>query len=540
MRRAVVIHPFFFAMYPVLFLFVENMDEFHPNVVVIPIILTTGLVFLSWCALGLIIRDWQKAGLIVSLFCLLLFSFGPILDSTIGFIKALDVMSDLLVRLGVTARMIRTSILLAEALLFAVVSYFVTRTRRYLRNATIIANVTASALVAISIVRIGAYQITQGPGSWNRASLPGMQASEVNWREPNTLPSIYYIILDGYARADILEEIYQYDNSDFLDYLVGKGFYVAERSRSNYCQTALSLGASMNLEYLDSLLPLAGTDSQYRRAAYNLVTRSTVSAFLRDHGYTTVVFSSGWSPTDIRSADVYMAARWYPDDFQIELMEMTPVGFSVRMLGYDDQYDMQREQILYALWHLADISSLEAPVFVFAHIVAPHPPFVFGQHGEEVEPDYRYTIHDGSHIIKQGRLTGDEYVDGYRDQLVFINNRLRSAIDAILSNPTEPPIIILQSDHGPGSLLDWEDPAQTYSKERLSILSAYYFPGSDYTDLYDDITPVNTFRLLFNKHFGTDLELLADKSYFSTWSRPYEFIDVTDEVTAGLDTGRPE
>jgi hypothetical protein len=66
--------------------------------------------------------------------------------------------------------------------------------------------------------------------------------------------------------------------------------------------------------------------------------------------------------------------------------------------------------------------------------------------------------------------------------------------------------------------------------ERFAILNAYYFPGSDGTELYDEISPVNTFRVIFNRYLGTEYELLPDKSYFSTGSRPYEFLPVSDEI----------
>jgi len=115
---------------------------------------------------------------------------------------------------------------------------------------------------------------------------------------------------------------------------------------------------------------------------------------------------------------------------------------------------------------------------------------------------------------------------------MFANSKVQSALEAIISRSVEPPVIILQSDHGPGSLLNKEDLRSTYLKERMSILNAYYLPDSGDAQLYEEITPVNTFRVVLNSYFGTDLELLGDESYFSTWSHPYVFINVTDDVAA--------
>ena len=66
----------------------------------------------------------------------------------------------------------------------------------------------------------------------------------------------------------------------------------------------------------------------------------------------------------------------------------------------------------------------------------------------------------------------------------------------------------------------------------MSILNAYYFPGGRYEGLYDRYRPVNSFRVVLNTFFGAKLDLLPDRSFFSTWPDPYKFIDVTDAVQA--------
>ena len=71
--------------------------------------------------------------------------------------------------------------------------------------------------------------------------------------------------------------------------------------------------------------------------------------------------------------------------------------------------------------------------------------------------------------------------------------------------------------------------AQNMLKESMRIFNAYYFPGGN-ERLYDSITPVNSFRIIFNSYFGADYPLLEDKNYFTNHRHPYNFVDVTDKV----------
>ncbi len=110
-------------------------------------------------------------------------------------------------------------------------------------------------------------------------------------------------------------------------------------------------------------------------------------------------------------------------------------------------------------------------------------------------------------------------------------------VNEILLKSEVPPIIILQADHGSASSFPghygseaWLHPADNMFRERLGILNAYYLPsgGSDF--LYESVTPVNTFRLIFDFYFDTNYGLLDDQSYYSSYKRPYDFINVTDIV----------
>ena len=121
-------------------------------------------------------------------------------------------------------------------------------------------------------------------------------------------------------------------------------------------------------------------------------------------------------------------------------------------------------------------------------------------------------------------------------------------VNEILKNSETSPIIVIQGDHGPASTATdhlsrlpghdhdhgdstWvENPTNNMIKERTRILNAYYLPSGGNRLLYDSITPVNTFRLIFNYYFNTNYELLDDSTYWSSYHQPFKFLNVTDRM----------
>jgi hypothetical protein len=170
---------------------------------------------------------------------------------------------------------------------------------------------------------------------------------------------------------------------------------------------------------------------------------------------------------------------------------------------------------------LKAIPEIKEATFTFVHCILPHHPFIFDRHGN-IKSDR--TI--------RNQFQGSKWKDGdaYIDQLIFVNRKLRSVVDSILEKSEVSPIIVIQSDHGPQVVgRDNSD----FIRARMCNFSAYYLPNGGNQRLYDSITPVNTFRVIFNHYFGTNYELLEDRSYFSTYQQPYRLVDVTEEIRNG-------
>jgi phosphoglycerol transferase MdoB-like AlkP superfamily enzyme len=177
-----------------------------------------------------------------------------------------------------------------------------------------------------------------------------------------------------------------------------------------------------------------------------------------------------------------------------------------------------QEHILSSFNQLAEISSLPGSKFVYFHVLAPHAPFIFDQNGP-ITPDKPY------YLVRDFRGTQEERISGYIGQVSYLNWQVEKAIDAILENSSVSPIIIIQGDHGPGIYLN----SKACLRERTSILNAYYLPGVSNNPIYETITPVNSFRIIFNQYFGAQFKLLDDRVYYNGNGEDFKFVDVTQE-----------
>ncbi len=520
MKTAGPWHPFLFAAFPVLFLYAHNAGELSPGVMVLPLIGTLLLAALALGAGALALRDGARGALLASVSLLLFLSHGHVHNLLGATVIPLGP-----VQLGPN----RLAILLLGGL-FLVALVALIRRRTPVTGVSRGANLLGGVLVIGALVQIGIAEIST-PSETGAGLAPEDEqwiAQRADASDP--LPHIFYIILDAYGEASMLMDRYGLDNRALVAALEDRGFRVIANGRSNYPQTTLSLASSLGLEYLDDLAARMGRESEDRQPLRQRIKQSRVAHVLRRLGYTYVAFATGYYPTEARNADLFLSPGPTLNDFQSELLNTTPLPALLRAMGGGTQTDMHRRRILYALDHLPDVLDLETPAFVLAHIICPHPPFVFGASGESRQPQGRFTMADGSDLITSGGITAEDYRSAYRDQLRFLNTRLLPALDRLLTEADRPVIIVIQGDHGPGAGLDFEDGDATDIYERFSVLNAYHFPDQDYGQLGDEITPVNTFRVIFNQYFGGRFERLPNRSYFATETHPYALEDVTDRV----------
>ncbi len=502
MKRIPVIHPFLFSIFPALSLYAHNIKSIPISLgeLLGPLIGSLAGAIALYLVLTKVITGRERAGVAASLIVTWFFTFGRVTEAVSEW----------------TAGVFNKGLFFASLIVLGAALYLINRSRRDFSRMTMFLNIIATTLVAFNLASAGLTLARRAPALFfNDVALSSGSAVR---------PNIYYIVLDAYTRGDILKEFFDHDNSGFLADLENMGFYIASKSYSNYSQTHHSFASSLNFSYLDHLAKEMGTGSSDREPLYRMIQDNRVMAFLKGHGYRIVTFSSGMSPTEIKEVDHYIGFKRSSSEFLHVFLNTTPLPLFLDLTVGISEYDAHRERILHAFDSLARAPDEKGPFFLFAHIMAPHPPFVFGPNGEHIRPDYAFSLVDADRMHGESESAILDYTRRYRDQLVFINSKVLETIQAILCRSALPPVIILQGDHGSRAYADLDRPEASNFRENLAILNAYHLPGLDQSLLYPAISPVNTFRLLFREYFGAELELLEDKSFWNTWRRPYRFI----------------
>jgi len=526
------LHPFLLSSYPVLSLAAANLGEIQLSEATRSLVFSAIVVVIVWGLAQVALRDWRASGVLASIALVALFSYGHVYQ----LVKPLAIGGIPLGRHRFLAPLYLG--------VLALVVVLVWRQRLAARRATLWLNVVALVALAAPVWSVVAFLSEAGPVRTEEARAShGEAASNAGG------PDIYYIIADAYTRSDVLSERFAYDNSDFEAFLESRRFYVADDSLTNYTSTALSLSSSLNMDYLSDL----GIDlslGQYPLNMTDYIVHSRVRQILEDRGYTTVAFATGYRPTELTDAQHFIL----PDQPRLEALRsfgnlnpfegmLLSTTLARALIDLDSQLhtpltrflaeraadpeNLQREIILATLEQLPRVAAIPGPKFVFAHITAPHTPYFFGPDGESPAVTGPFTL--------QGVTPASGWqaeVPMYTGQVAYVNSRLEGILDQILEDSAVAPVILLQGDHGPEIGLEWEHPDSNALKARAAILNAYHLPEGCDDALYPEISPVNSFRIVFNCLFGTDLDLLEDVSYYNPHvrSEPWDLRDVTTRL----------
>jgi hypothetical protein len=504
--RLPTLHPLLIAAYPILYLYGINAGKIPVAETFVPLAISWAAVALIWIVAARLLRDTKSGAIVASGVVVLFFVTLPAFKILTG--------------LGLSRPVGAASLAALVGLTGAVVLL----KHRQLAWFSTFLDVTS----AVALVTLLGTTLPRAVHFGDRTLAAPNPTVDI--RAGTLRPDIYYIVLDGYGRSDVLKDLYGFDTAPYTGKLEDLGFYVAAQSAANYGQTLLSLASALNFMYLDDLAHRVGTESDDRTFLRDLIWNNGVVSALKAAGYRFVTFSTGFWGTDrMGRADTRMSSGSGLSEYRNVLLSNSPLPaiFAKLPVGTlrDWQFRAHRTTVQYVFDELPRLPESSAPRFVFAHVLSPHPPFVFGPNGEPVNPAGGFTLNDGD-LTRSRR---PEYLRAYASQAQFIIASATKAAGEILARNPDA-VIIIQGDHGPRGHLIWNNHARTNMRETLAILNTYHVPTDVKAQLYPHISPVNTFRVLFNHLFASKLPLLEDEAYFSLWSSPYDFRKVTHEV----------
>jgi hypothetical protein len=492
----IAFHPVLFGIYPVLALYLFNITEIEFSgiwqALVTSVLVTMVVILLAWAAF----RSWQKAAILSSFTLLMILLYGHFFEIAAG-----------LTLLGQDVA--RHRFFIPLWILIYMVGLILLFKYKDGPQFTKILNYISLFLIVPILLQVAVYEIQAEFFKLNMKTDPTAEVVNPLQSVTSKERDVYYILVDAHGRKDLLIEDYNLDTSEFIDGLREMGFYVPLCSQSNYDFTTSSLASSLNMQYIDVL------GVEYRdggEISGSFVRESMVLGEFEKMGYSTVTFRNLYPALDIQDSTYRFdyfenstgSASLASLNFQYlflrttiarPIIEWLEAGSEVKLSPFWSSWMpvnntlngrdyLQYLQNKYSLDSLEEIPDLPGRKFVYAHLFVTHQPFVFYPDGQ---------FHPG---LKQN-------IDAYRDQVIYADKRLLEIVKIILEKSRVEPVIVIQGDH-----------SYSYGPDRVKILNAYYFPDNGAKNLYDTITPVNTFRVLFNTYFGGSYELLPDVSRY--------------------------
>jgi hypothetical protein len=502
-------HPLLISSFHVLLLFAVNINQTEIGPPLKVLILTLLITILLFSAAAVLSKDPGRAASLTTLTILLFFSYGRLFDIVPG------------IRIGGVV-IGRNKFLLPLYGLAAVLGIvWIFRGRTYVKKEQDIhrfLNIFGLALILGTAV-MGAFaydwraagygQDRRAQGEAPKKAVPVSPTEERGRDRPN----IYFLVFDSYASPRVLRRYYQWDDSAFTGALKQRGFAVTENGFSNYPFTSLSVASTLNMGYVheENEFREAKNKSAFlvKRIEKNLVMDSFAA-----QGYDIVVpdlwesrYRSGLKPGR-PSDDAERKNR--------EFAGLVVHTSLLRVIEKELSANILRENILSSLQKLSQAERPIRPTFLYAHIVCPHPPYLFRWDGSPTD----------LFSSAWGRI---ENSDGYIQQVRFIGTQIIATVDDIRKRDPQG-LIIVQADHGHGyalgdHLLNRERPPEEFLIAQFGILSAVSLPPG--LVLPPCVTPINQFRYLLNDLFGAGYPGLPERAFFTPIKEPFRFRDVT-------------
>ena len=387
---------FFFTIYPIISLLAKNIRETEPETFWRPFVLSVIFAATLTLIIQALARNWIRTSLISTFIIVIFFSYGHIsmVIENSSFFETSKVSKSFFFILQFFFVIVLTLIGIQKIM----------RSRIDQNQVFGTLNIISLALLFFPTYQIVAFNSSQVKHTQGQ----NLQPATTTITTTNTInqqPDIYYIILDAYARNDVMT-LLGYDNLEFIDELENIGFYVASCSRSNYPQTILSMASSLNMGYLWDVLPNQGPDDRNSSPVYESIPNNQVRQILENKQYKTITFYTDSPWLDWEQTDVFYKPE--PGGFFQERISTFEYMFLETTALYPlleqdyflwKKYETNYHRIIYTLEQLEKVPDLPGPKFIYVHMLIPHPPNIFLPDGSpNLDADYyRKGVGAGEH-----------------------------------------------------------------------------------------------------------------------------------------------
>ena len=297
--KFIIIHPILIAIYPVFFVYSQNIHLILIQGIIFPTLIILGITIAIWAVIKSILKNARKSALLTSLYVFLFFSYGHVFN-------VLESNST-----QEYSVLIHAFLLITYAFVVVFTTYSLVKTHTKLNNITTLTNVISITLVSFVLFNIGTSNFENFSDYQDEMYIPITLENDFK-----NFPDIYYIVLDEYAPLRTLNVFYNYDNSDFIKFLQEHGFYVTKNSHSNYAETFLATASTLNMKNVNYLSDIVGEESLDQRIPYQMISNNLVMKNFKTMGYKIYNFDSGWWGTrNLQIADVNLCSKNQSMDF---------------------------------------------------------------------------------------------------------------------------------------------------------------------------------------------------------------------------------
>jgi len=498
-----IFHPFIASTFPILFLFTFNIHEVPTEDITIPIGISLAITAVIWIGLRFVLGNLRSAN-IITLLILVFIIYG---NAHVSDVSSSDEYFKIL-----TSNKFLLPILAIPTIIG--IWFFVKKDSNFQINS--IFNVVTFVILLFLITNILIFFISNPIDESNEY----FDEIVIKTQNVSEKPDVFLIILDEFAGKYQLKSDFNYDLENFNMSLEERGFQVPDVALSNYPNTALSMPSFLNMNYMEFLTDF-DKNSKDMRIPLKLQNENSIMKIFKANGYHITSFFGGLDATgDSRLVNEKKCSfGTINSDLRKNFVLMyMPISYFNEVL-----LQLHQKEKLECIFSNIENYKFEKnePNYYHMHLRLPHHPFLFDSEGNRMVKDLP-----------------DSNKDAYLGQLKFTEKKMLQMIDYI-QNENPQAVIILVSDHGYRSSIDWEKPSDEDLIRGFNVLIATYFPDKNYT-IDDKATLVNVFRIFFNAYFDYGFEILEEKQFWYNPTNPFIHTEITEKVNQKIEENDSE